>query len=128
MPRINLPQIARAFDEELGGRGWNLVDLRMATAAPGKQPLDRGTVETAAKGQTWPRRATRARLETAVGWDHGWTALLREGVPLRQLKIARGDAWIAQRPLRAPTSHSLADATDLEIQAELLRRSGTNRP
>jgi len=131
MPRVNLPQIERAFDEELGARTWNLVDLRMATAASGKngKPLDRGTVETAAKGATWPRRATRARLEMALGWDIGWLALIREGVPLRQLKAARGDAPATQPTLRDPTSHTLAAATDAELQAQLLRRgSGANRP
>jgi len=128
VPRVNLPQVAQAFDEELGIRGWNLVDLRLATGAGGRPPLDRGTVETAAKGQTWPRRATRARLETAVGWEIGWTTLLREGVPLRQLKSARGDAPPAQRALRHPASHTLAAATNEEIRAELLRRgSGANR-
>ena len=129
VPRVNLPQIARAFDEELGSRGWNLVDLRLATGAGGRPPLDRGTVERAAKGETWPRRATRARLETALGWNIGWTTLLREGVSLRQLKAARGDEPAVQHPLRAPTSHTLADATDAELQAELLRRGrGANRP
>jgi len=65
----------------------------------------------------------------ALGWDIGWSTLLREGVPLRQLKAARGDAPVTQRTLRDPTAHTLAAATDEELQAESLRRgSGANRP
>lgn len=122
MPRTDLPQIREAFDQELGERAWTTMDLVRATVSSDyPKALDRDTAAKAIAGERWPDRRTRSRLERAVGWDPGWIQRLREGVTLDRLKAARGDA-VSRVRLRDPRSHSLAEATDEEIDAEKLRR------
>lgn len=126
MARTDLPQLRAAFDQELAERVWLTMDLVRATATDELKPLDRTTVGDAIRGQRWPDRRSRARIERALGWDPGWMQRIRDGVPLDTLKAARGDS-VAVLRLRDPASHSLAEATDAEIEAEVQRRRVTGQ-
>ena len=56
--------------EELALRGWNAVDLARAAQ------IDVVTVSTFLSGERWPRRATRSKIESAVGMAPGSLGLL----------------------------------------------------
>ena len=122
MVRVDLPEVRRAFEQELRDREWNAADLRRATAIDGHDMLDRGTVEDAVKGTRFPSTANQARFEKVVGWESGWMLLMRDGVSLRRLKLDRDDELPEAQRLRPEVMAVLERARDYEIEAERLRR------
>lgn len=127
MPRTDLPTLRRAFDQALGEKDWNVADLQRATAVGGRKALDIDTVRDAVKGVRWPSQRSRARLERALGWGPGWMQDIRDDIyTLDELRAIRDSRRPAVQ-LRDPRTHTLAEATDAELQAEVDRRRGVTK-
>ena len=122
MARVDLPEVRRAFKQELRDRRWTVAHLRRATGSDDQEPLDRGTVEDAVNGTRRSSIPNQARFEAVLGWESGWLELMYEGVPLRRLKLDRDGELPETQRLRPEVMAVLESARDYEIEAELLRR------
>ena len=122
MTRVDLPEVRRAFAQELRDRRWTVADLRRATGTDDQEPLDRGMVEDAVNGTRRSSIPNQARFEEVLGWESGWLELMYEGVPLRRLKLDRAEDMPEAQRLRPEVMAVLEQARDYEIEAEMLRR------
>lgn len=94
-------------------------DLHRASGVSGN------TIRSFLDGGNQPYLSTLRKMTMPLGWDPTWPRMiLRDGVSLRALRLARGDKVEPDGP-RDPATHSLAESTDAEIEAEVRRRRET---
>lgn len=95
-------------------------DLHRASGVSGN------TIRSFLDGGNQPYLSTLRKMTMPLGWDPTWPrVILRGEATLRQLRLDRGDNVPLPTRLRDPATHSLAESTDAEIEAEVRRRRET---